>query len=462
MARPIKHNADYFPHNCDLRNDRRCKALRSKYNLEGYAVFLMLLEILTNANHFQISNNPMEIELIAGDIDIDAKKLNAILEYLSKLGLLVMEKEVISSPILEDLKKMLNELRGKDRKRKSGNPINNDIVFPSENPTKENEVFPSENGIIHTENTQSKVKGSKVNKRKENEIKEKGNIGFQPPIFLNSFLKKEIDEKNVQAINDEEHASKEKSSAKKEIITSECAEQCKTIFLKQSPYYAWEYKDSEQLLLILQKIVQTKQSVKTENDLIESFASLLQKLPEYWRTKKFTIPNLNYNYNEIVNEIMVNNQTSHGKKQISTKPSVLKPPEIKPEPTEAEKIKRRTDFIKTIVECYERFVKTGDYGSLPKWVMYQTLVDEKILKLTAKRLEQYRNQALEKRKAELRKPQNLHETRTFKGILGNLNQQMLQGNEKSRIEIDVKNLAVQGLFEELKKKQIDIKTLLKN
>ena len=219
MARPIKHNADYFPHNCELRNDRRCKALRSKFNLEGYAVFVMLLEILTNANHFQIENNPMEIELIAGDIDVDAKKLNAIVEYLLKLGLLVMENEVISSPILEDLKKLLNELRGRDRKRKSENTSNNDDVFQTENPTKENEVIQSENKVIQTENAQSKVKDSKVNKMKENEIKEKGNTENLVPIFLNNFSFSENinSESSVNANQNSNPESKEKSFAKKDI-----------------------------------------------------------------------------------------------------------------------------------------------------------------------------------------------------------------------------------------------------
>lgn len=30
MASHKKYNTDYFPHNNDMRNDRRCKALRRK------------------------------------------------------------------------------------------------------------------------------------------------------------------------------------------------------------------------------------------------------------------------------------------------------------------------------------------------------------------------------------------------------------------------------------------------
>ena len=456
MARPKKYNADYFPHNNDMRNDRRCKALRSKFNLEGYAVFVMLLETLTGANHFQIEDNKMELELIAGDIDIDSKKLNAILEYLVKLGLLVKEGDLISSPMLNDLKNILNDIREKDRGRK---------INVSENPTKENdikenEVIQSENNVVQTENAQSKVKESKVNKRKENEIKEKGDKGISPPIFFNSFS---FSENTNPKLNGEKEIPKEKSSAKKESITQQDVKLCKQVFEKFAPSYVWESKDKEQLVLLLKKILITKPDLQNENQLADAFLSLIQKLPEYWRTKKFTIPNLCNNYNEIVSEIRANNQNSKGKKQTpSYKPIVQKPPEVKREATPEEKIQIRKNFIKSITENYEKYVETGEYGYLPIWVMYDTLVEEKVLKLTEKKLETYRNKAIEQRKAELQKPQHPHEARTFSGILENFENELSKGNEKHRIEINTKILAVKGLFEELKKNKTDIKTLFKN
>jgi hypothetical protein len=455
MARPKKHNADYFPHDNNMRNDRRCKALRSKFNLEGYAVFVMLLETLTGANHFQIEDNKMELELIAGDIDIDSKKLNAILEYLVKLGLLVKEGDLISSPMLNDLKNILNDIREKDRGRKtnvSENPT-------KENDIKENEVIQSENKVIQTENAQSKVKESKGNKRKENEIKEKGDMGISPPIFLNNFSSSE----NVttdQLLNSEKEIPKEKSSAKKESITQQDVKLCKQVFEKFAPLYVWESKDNEQLVLLLKKILITKPDLQNENQLADAFLSLIQKLPEYWRTKKFTIPNLCNNYNEIVSEIRANNQSTKGKKQTATyKPILPKQPEIKRESTPEEKIKIRKDFIKSICEAFEKFVATGEHGYLPMWVMHDTLIEEKVLKLTEKKLEQYRTQAIEARKAELSKPKHPTEYRTFRAILENFSEEISKGNEKGRIEVAIKNLAVQGLFNELKKKQTDIKTL---
>lgn len=455
MARPKKYNADYFPHNNDMRNDRRCKALRSKFNLEGYAVFVMLLEALTGANHFQIEDNKMELELIAGDIDIDSKKLNAILEYLVKLGLLVKEGDLISSPMLNDLKNILNDIREKDRGRKT-NVLENPI---KENDLKENEVIQSENKVIQTENAQSKVKESKVNKRKENEIKEKGDKGISPPIFLNNFSFSEKGSTN-DPLNSEKEEPKEKSSAKKESITPQDVKLCKQVFERFAPMYVWEGKDNEQLVLLLKKILITKPDLQNETQLADAFLSLIQKLPEYWRTKKFTIPNLCNNYNEIVSEIRANNQNVKGKKQTSNyKPIVPKQPEIKREPTPEEKQKIRTDFIKSICESYEKFVATGEHGYVPMWVMHDTLIEEKVLKLTEKKRGQYRIQAIEARKTELSKPQHPSEYRTFRAILENFSSEMEKGNEKNRIDMAVKTLAVQGLFNELKKKEIDIKTL---
>jgi hypothetical protein len=469
MARPQKNNADYFPHDNDMRNDRRCKALRSKFNLEGYAVFVMLLETLTGANHFQIEDNKMELELIAGDIDIDSKKLNAILEYLIKLGLLVKEGELISSPMLNDLKNILNDVREKDRGRKSI-PAENST---KENSTKENGVFQSENEVFHTENTQSKVKESKGKKRKENEIKEKGNKENLPPIFLNNFSTSENRENNLP-LNNEKEYPKEKSSAKKENpsafadteitnasqqnFVSIAIPQCKKVFERFSPMYVWESKDNEQLVLLLQKILITKPNLQNEYELADAFLSLIQKLPEYWRTKKFTIPNLNANYNEIVSEIRAKQKSSI--KQPVYKP-IVRQTEVKKEPTEAEKKQIRQNFIKSICECYEKYVDTGEHGFIPLWVMHDTLVEEKILKLSEKKLETYRNQAIEQRKAELKKPQNAHETRVFRGLLENFSSELANGNEKNKIEIAIKNLAVKGLFDELKKNKTDIKKLFK-
>ncbi|MEO8759760.1 MAG: Lin1244/Lin1753 domain-containing protein [Bacteroidia bacterium] len=417
MARPIKNNADYFPHNCDLRNDRRCRALRSKFSLEGYAIFIMLLEILTNANHFQVEKKAMEIELIAGDIDVETQKLQSIINYLVQLGLLIEENECFSSPILADLKIILQDVRSRDRKRKS----TDSGVFHTENPPIKN-IFHTDNlqqnTVFPLENTQSKVKESKAK-----EIKEKGNTENQAPIFFTS-----------------------ENSIQENILMA------KNIFSAHAPNYVWEKADEENLFFLLQKIIIGKPTSQNTEQLAQAFEKFIQKLPVYWRTKKFTLLHLNKNFNEISTEILSTEKIIAPK--IVT-PIIHSKPEPARELSEEEKKQARTTMLQAISEGYEKFVATGHHGFLPLHVMYGTLVNEKVLKLSVKQLEKYRQQATEKRKAELRKPKTPHEAKTFQAMLDNFNEEIKTGNEKNRIDYEMKTLAVQGLFDELKNKKVE-------
>ena len=440
MARPIKNNADYFSHDNDMRDDERIKAVRRKFGHIGYSTWNMLLERLCRAENFKIEYNEDSIDIMAGDFHAEPEQLKEIIDYLIKLKLIIQQGEIIFSQT------MINRFEGLFRKRKR------DVERLS--PTKTNE----ENNIAD-DNAQSKVKNSKENKRKENEIKEKGNKESQPPIFLNNFLKEEnTNSGSPVKTNESEAALKEKSSAKKENFIEAALPLCKQLFEKFAPMYVWESKDREQLAMLLQKICLTKPELKIESELAEAFYSFIQKLPEYWRTKKFTIPHLNNNYNEIVSEIRAKQKSIP--KQPVYRP-VVRQPEVKKEPTEAEKKQIRESFIKSICECYEKFVATGEHGFLPLWVMHDTLIEEKILKVSEKKLEQYRQTAIEQRKAELSKPKHLHEAKTFRSILANFSEELAQGNEKHRIATEVKSIAVQALFNELKKKKTDIKTLFK-
>jgi hypothetical protein len=417
MARPIKNNADYFPHNCDLRNDRRCRALRSKFNLEGYAIFIMLLEILTNANHFQVEKKAMEIELIAGDIDVETQKLQSIINYLVQLGLLIEENDCFTSPILADLKIILQDVRSRDRKRKS---IDNG-VFHTENSTVDT-VYHKENlkgtTVFPLENTQSKEKESKAK-----EIKGKGNTENQAPIFFTY-----------------------ENSIQENILIA------KNIFSKHAPNYVWEKTDEEHLFFLLQKIISGKPPLQNAEQLAQAFEKFIQKLPAYWRTKKFTLLHLNKNFNEISTEILATEKTVAPKIVV---PIIPNKPEPAREISEEEKKQTRNTMLQAISEGYEKFVATGHHGYLPLHVMYGTLVNEKVLKLTPKQIDKYRQQATEKRKAELRKPKNAHEAKAFQAMLDNFNEEIKKGNEKNRIDYEVKTLAVQGLFNELKNKKVE-------
>jgi hypothetical protein len=115
MARPIKNNADYFTHDSQMRNHRKIKALRYKFGLIGYAVYNMLLEVLTNAENFQFEWDELEAELLAGDFNIDIIELHNIIDYLTSLKLVEIENGYMYSTNLIQRFELLIAKRERNR-----------------------------------------------------------------------------------------------------------------------------------------------------------------------------------------------------------------------------------------------------------------------------------------------------------------------------------------------------------
>lgn len=153
MARPKKTNADYFSHDTGMRNDLKIKAIRRKFGLSGYAVWCMLLEVITDSDNIELEYNDDQLELISADFDIDRDQLKLIIDYAIQLRLLVVDNSVIYS---ETLKNRLLPLFNKRDRQLS--PAKTQI-----------------NAVIDSENRYSKVKESKVNNSKEKESKENTN-----------------------------------------------------------------------------------------------------------------------------------------------------------------------------------------------------------------------------------------------------------------------------------------------
>lgn len=121
MARPIKDNADYFSHDASMRDDPKIKALRRKFKHEGYSIWNMLLESITDADNFRLV---MNYEIMAGDYDIEPEKLRAIVGYCVELGLLKEDAEtsIIWSKTLD------NRMSGLLSKRKRNrNPADSEL-----------------------------------------------------------------------------------------------------------------------------------------------------------------------------------------------------------------------------------------------------------------------------------------------------------------------------------------------
>jgi hypothetical protein len=166
MARPIKHNADYFSHDCNMRNDIKVKALRRKYKALGYATYIMMLELLTDNDYFEIEWNEMNIELLTPDFDMDTDELTEIIDYCIKLNLLQLTCGILHCD------KLTHRLEEEVLKRRKGYDHNNSkrMTLMLQKPIN-NEVNVYINYDDVNINQESKVKESKLNEIEGKESK---------------------------------------------------------------------------------------------------------------------------------------------------------------------------------------------------------------------------------------------------------------------------------------------------
>lgn len=146
-----------------MRNNRKVKALRAKFGLQGYAVWAMMLECLTDESGFALEWDEANCELIAGDFGLDADQLRPMVEYMIKIGLLHLDGLRLSSKAHKA--RMQFVIDDRERKR-SWKEQQKQPRFP---------IVDGENGIVDGENAQSKVK-----ERKGKETLPNGNAGDSP------------------------------------------------------------------------------------------------------------------------------------------------------------------------------------------------------------------------------------------------------------------------------------------
>ena len=172
MARPRKENADYFSHDAGMRDDPKIKAVRNKYGFKGYAVWCYLLEVLTNADHFQIEWDDMLRELLAADFGLEGggEELGEMVEYFRRLKLFRLDKNGILrcvnlekrlDGVVQDRKRKRKwiEKRWKDTPEKLLNSNVSEVLDGN------NEVLDRNNVVLDVKNhtKESKVKESKYN-----------------------------------------------------------------------------------------------------------------------------------------------------------------------------------------------------------------------------------------------------------------------------------------------------------
>jgi hypothetical protein len=115
MARPVKNSCDYFPHDADMRNHRKIKAVRNKFGIEGYAIWTMYLEYLTASDGNQAEYNETEFELLSGDFGSSGEAIKQVIDYCIQLKLLKNENSYISSESLDERLEPVYLKRGRMR-----------------------------------------------------------------------------------------------------------------------------------------------------------------------------------------------------------------------------------------------------------------------------------------------------------------------------------------------------------
>ena len=173
MARPAKNYCDYFPHDRDMRNHRKIKAVRTKFGITGYAIWSMVLEYLTGIDGNEVENSDVEIELMAGDFGVSATEIREVLNYCIKLELLFDKNGFIHSESLDERLKPVYE------KRDTSKSISRKQLRSNGKFCKDNTVG---NGVSATEIPQTKVKEIRV---KENII-DNGTWESEKRLFLNA------------------------------------------------------------------------------------------------------------------------------------------------------------------------------------------------------------------------------------------------------------------------------------
>jgi hypothetical protein len=180
MARPIKHNVDYFSHDVHMRNDIKIKSLRRKFGHEGYSIWIMILELLSNSDYFEYEWSNENILLLEADFDCDADRLKEIVKHCVTLNLLQIENNYLTCNKLTDRLEegVLSKRKGYCRnnsKRNQFDVVNSELTLNNDSNYGINDVNDNING-------QSKGKESKLNKNKVNESKAEESKGEETEV----------------------------------------------------------------------------------------------------------------------------------------------------------------------------------------------------------------------------------------------------------------------------------------
>ena len=122
-------NSYYFSHDCNARNDNKLIQLRMKHGMRGYGIYFGIIELLMEANSYQL---PMNFEAIAYDLREDAKDIE---DVVTKFELFNLNCTQFWSDSLKERMKKREELSQRRAEAgKKGGQKKQERKPPSENP----------------------------------------------------------------------------------------------------------------------------------------------------------------------------------------------------------------------------------------------------------------------------------------------------------------------------------------
>lgn len=189
MARLTKNYCDYFPHDADMRNHPKVKAIRNKFKENGYSIWSMLLEFITGADGNVFEYSDMQFELLAGDFGFSATEIRDVVDYCIRLEMLFNKEGFIHSESLDEKLAPVYEKRGKAKQiskkqsRKSGK-------FVSDKPS--DSVKLSQNDTEMPQTKLNKTKENKIELNKTTDISEASSLFSDCNEVYNLFCLREI------------------------------------------------------------------------------------------------------------------------------------------------------------------------------------------------------------------------------------------------------------------------------
>lgn len=83
----------YYCHDINMRNNRKVSILRKRMGLSGYALWCLMLELLSGAEGYTIKWDDDEAELFTEEYDVEPEALATFLAFCEKHGMLIYNKE---------------------------------------------------------------------------------------------------------------------------------------------------------------------------------------------------------------------------------------------------------------------------------------------------------------------------------------------------------------------------------